>query len=516
MASAALTRITDQLDRVTKAGGGWVASCPVVHHGRGNGDRNPSLSIGEHDGRVLLNCQSGCHTQDILLALGLDWPDLFDEPITAERGVKVAEWLYQRRDGSPYFVVERWQTPTGKKFKQHTPDASTLPVDFQPSIFALPKVVAEAEAGGEVYVVEGEKACSAGARLGVVTTTCPGGAGKWRDYYGAWLQGCRMVTIVTDNDEVGKRHASGVSAALNARGIPNRTVRVATDGDKDDLYDHVLAGHGLDDLIPVKLNQYRPQGLSSTDLDRTDYPAVEWVIRGLMPFGLTLLGGAPKTGKSFTALDIAMAVARGGEALHGQPCQRGSVLYLSLDSDSEWRLQLRQRHLARQYGINVPGGIEYHTSFPVGDEAIRGVLEWAADERAEGRDPRLVVVDTIARAEPNLEGGERSNAYLSSTSNLARWARVAEEQHLGILALHHTRKQGNDGDWLNSFIGSRGLTGAATNLMLIDAKRGTNRATLHLSSRDTGEMELELMREAWSWSLLDRVPEPGAHLSVVR
>jgi len=45
-----------------------------------------------------------------------DWPDLFDEPITNDRGVKVAEWTYQAPDGSPWETVERWQTPQGKRF----------------------------------------------------------------------------------------------------------------------------------------------------------------------------------------------------------------------------------------------------------------------------------------------------------------------------------------------------------------------------------------------------------------
>jgi hypothetical protein len=514
MSSATLDRVLDKFDHKHRAGGGWIVSCPVLTHGKGNGDRNPSLSVGEHDGRILLNCQTGCHIQDIMIALDLDWPDLFDEPLGKD--TKVAEWIYQARDGSPYMVVERWQGADGKKkFKQHTPESATLPTNFMPALFALPKVLAAAAAGQEVYIVEGEKACAAGERLGLVTTTGPGGAGKWRDYYGAWLEGCCRVTIVTDNDEVGMHHAAGVAASLRGRKIPVRTVKVATTGGKDDLYDHVLAGYGVEDLVPVKLNQYRPLGISSADLDRADYPAVQYVIPGLMPLGLTLLGGAPKTGKSFTALDIALAVAGGGEALHNQRCPQGSVLYLSLDSDSEWRLQLRQRHLCRQYGIRPPRGIEYHVDFPVGDFAIQAITEWCGDEREEGRRPRLVVVDTIARAEPNLEGGERANAYLSSTSNMARWAKLAEEQELGILALHHTRKQGDEGDWLNAFIGSRGLTGAATNLLMIDAKRGTNRATLHASSRDTGELELEMERESWSWCLLDRLPSVGPELRAV-
>src|SRR5262249_12759574 len=53
-------------------GRGWIANCP------NHDDSTPSLSISEgNDGRVLLHCFAGCRTQDILVALSLETPDLF-------------------------------------------------------------------------------------------------------------------------------------------------------------------------------------------------------------------------------------------------------------------------------------------------------------------------------------------------------------------------------------------------------------------------------------------------------
>ena len=39
--------------------------------------RNPSLSIAESDGRILLRCHAGCPTEAVLSALGLRFSDLF-------------------------------------------------------------------------------------------------------------------------------------------------------------------------------------------------------------------------------------------------------------------------------------------------------------------------------------------------------------------------------------------------------------------------------------------------------
>src|SRR4051812_33477832 len=48
-------------------------------------DTTPSLSITDKDDRALIHCHAGCDTLDVLGVLGLDWPDLFDEPATGKR-----------------------------------------------------------------------------------------------------------------------------------------------------------------------------------------------------------------------------------------------------------------------------------------------------------------------------------------------------------------------------------------------------------------------------------------------
>ena len=47
-------------------------------------DSTPSLSITDKPDRVLLCCRAGCDTLDVLEAVGLDWPDLFDARATGK------------------------------------------------------------------------------------------------------------------------------------------------------------------------------------------------------------------------------------------------------------------------------------------------------------------------------------------------------------------------------------------------------------------------------------------------
>src|SRR5215471_3009834 len=44
----------------------FLCSCPLPSHGKGRGDRNPSLRVGDGQMRLLLHCYSGCDPRDVL------------------------------------------------------------------------------------------------------------------------------------------------------------------------------------------------------------------------------------------------------------------------------------------------------------------------------------------------------------------------------------------------------------------------------------------------------------------
>ncbi len=53
-----------------RVGGGWLCRCPVPTHGKGEGDRNPSLSIAEGERQQLLvTCFAGCDRGEVLRVL---------------------------------------------------------------------------------------------------------------------------------------------------------------------------------------------------------------------------------------------------------------------------------------------------------------------------------------------------------------------------------------------------------------------------------------------------------------
>lgn len=79
-----------KLDRVKENGPGrWMACCPA------HDDRSPSLSIREtEDGTVLIHCFAGCSQASIILAVGLNFADLYPDRITDRTPLKPAQrWV---------------------------------------------------------------------------------------------------------------------------------------------------------------------------------------------------------------------------------------------------------------------------------------------------------------------------------------------------------------------------------------------------------------------------------------
>ncbi len=76
--SATLDSVVSKLG-AQRSGASWKAHCPA------HDDRNPSLSINERDGRILLYCHAGCSSVAVCAASGIEMHDLFTEPRTSRK-----------------------------------------------------------------------------------------------------------------------------------------------------------------------------------------------------------------------------------------------------------------------------------------------------------------------------------------------------------------------------------------------------------------------------------------------
>lgn len=230
---------------------------------------------------------------------------------------------------------------------------------------------------------------------------------------------------------------------------------------------------------------------NTTSIMAISFPPIEWIVPGYVAEGLGILAGRQKLGKTWLALDWAIAVASGGAAMGSIACDRGDVLYIDLENGQR-RIQARINTLFPDVrGRPDLSCLEWVNDAPA---LNRGFLDALEDWRLSVRNPRLVIVDVLQRVKP--AGNPNQNSYESDYSALAGLQRWATDCRVAVVALHHTRKGGAD-DPLEALIGSNGLSACADTTLVLD--RNQNGITLYVRGRDVEEKESALTFAGGNW-----------------
>lgn len=242
--------------------------------------------------------------------------------------------------------------------------------------------------------------------------------------------------------------------------------------------------------------------VSGSELADMRLDPVRFCVEGLLPEGLSILGGAPKAGKSWLVLDLGIQIAR-GDALWGFPAKKGDVLYLCLE-DSLNRVQDRLNRITDDPPDNL--------FFAVSAGTIEdGLCEQIKNFKQNHPELALVVVDTFQV----VRSGSTEISYAGEYSEVRKLKALAEELHIALLLVHHLRKQ-RDKDPLNMISGSTGISGAADAVYVLDRRNRNNlRATLTCTGRDIEQRKLYLSfdPECCRWDCdLDDVAHPEKRL----
>lgn len=232
-------------------------------------------------------------------------------------------------------------------------------------------------------------------------------------------------------------------------------------------------------------------GISAAALMAKQFDPVRYIVPGYIAEGVTLFAGAPKIGKSWWALGVALSVASQSPAFGSVACEHGDVLYLALE-DNERRLKKRMLHM----GIVIPPArLTFHTQWPTLDEDCIDELEaWILSTS----EPALIVIDVLAKIRPAANG--RDQIYDADYRAITGLQRLASTYSLAVLVVHHTRKMEAE-DPFDSVSGSRGLTGAADTVLVLKRDIGTARNVLYGRGRDIEEIEtaFEFKRDNGTW-----------------
>ncbi|MFI5143529.1 MAG: AAA family ATPase, partial [Thermoanaerobaculales bacterium] len=230
--------------------------------------------------------------------------------------------------------------------------------------------------------------------------------------------------------------------------------------------------------------------VTAAELQHREFPPLVEIIEGLVLAGLFLLAGAPKIGKSWLALLLALAKAMGGEAL-GVRTSAAMVLFVGLEDG--------MRRLHKRLGMMLPNGDIWPEHLLLADATSwpwRGPQ--AVDELRRYHDAhpglKFVVLDTLARLRPPT-GGKRGSGYDLDVEFAAPFQALAIERELGVLGCVHTRKQDRkyrELDGLESVSGTLGLPGTADGVLVLQRGRLARQGELLITGRDLPERKLAL------------------------
>lgn len=231
----------------------------------------------------------------------------------------------------------------------------------------------------------------------------------------------------------------------------------------------------------------------------TEFPPMRWAVDGVLAEGVNVLAGAPKFGKSWMALGLAVAIADGGFAFGRIPVEEGDVLYLALE-DNGRRLKSRLRLLLGD--APGPRRLVLATRW----DGIEAVETWLKNHP----EARLVVVDVLQRVRPPQLRGEAT--YGADYRALQPFADLAGQHNVCVLVVHHTRKATGE-DFVDEVSGTFGLSGAADAILVARRSRQSGAAIVKVTGRDVEERELALdfSPATGAWVLLD---SPAMHHDV--
>ncbi len=238
---------------------------------------------------------------------------------------------------------------------------------------------------------------------------------------------------------------------------------------------------------------------NTVDLMRKQFPPVKWIVKDYVSEGFSVLAGRQKLGKTWLALDFAIAVATGGYALGSIACGQGDVLYIDLEN-GERRINGR---IATLFPAERNRPDLRHLNWATEPVPLnKGFIEALEAWRTKTRNPRLVVIDVLQRIKP--AGIASRNAYENDYSIWAPLQQWATRNGIAVIGLHHTKKGGAD-DPLEALSGSNGLSAVADTTLVLD--KDGNGVTLYVRGRDVQEKESALKFNGGMWDLVGEAAE---------
>ena len=304
-------------------------------------------------------------------------------------------------------------------------------------------VVGKLRPGAPVYLAEGIGAAWAcWVATGNASLVCFGwsNVGKVAAQLRQKDEAARLVLV----PDTGKEEAAaeiarelGCMVAEMPEGWPsNSDVNDLAERDGHDVLADLLEKAQAPEPPPLPLSVAFADELGGT------YSPPDELVEGLLTVGDgSVLYGDSNSGKTFFAIDLACAVARGTQWM-GRHTEPGLVVYLAAESPGSVRSRLQAYQRYHQTTVPnfaiVQSPVDLFSGEADADAVIAVVQEL---ERQRGQKARLIVGDTLAR----LSAGANENAGSDMGLVVRRFDRIRTACNAHFLLIHHSGKVAANG-----------------------------------------------------------------------
>ena len=202
-------------------------------------------------------------------------------------------------------------------------------------------------------------------------------------------------------------------------------------------------------------------------------PKINWTVQSLVEQGtFVILGGEPKTSKTWAGLEIALSVATGTCCFrnpHFKTLPETRPVFMFLLEDNQWNVAARMKALARSKGISdeqsekMPLFLRCRKPVDIVEEAddiIRMVRTWQVDHNSYF--PGLIMIDPLRNAHTNDE-----NDSGSMKTVMENCIKITNALGYSVIVNHHFKKmkKGDEESPGNAMRGSSSMYGAVDGLI---------------------------------------------------
>jgi len=285
--------------------------------------------------------------------------------------------------------------------------------DIKPVLYRLPEVIK----AKEVIIVEGEKDADNLAKLGFTATTCPMGAGKWREHYNSYFKD-KNVVILPDNDDPGRKHAQQIAWQLQGLAKSVKVIELPDLPDRGDVSDFlnkntdpegaterlgIIIDGTPEYVLPEQETRNEPtteprfEFIHNAEILANLHP-IEWQIRDiLVEKSFYYDFGDPGSFKTFIALDRLLCIAAGID-YHGHRVKQGSVFYIAGEGQQGLGRRIAAWHIAHKTNAKDTPFFLAKTPTQLMDPDAVDEVRQAVDALAKEYGPPAVLhIDTLAR-----------------------------------------------------------------------------------------------------------------------